>query len=74
MKPNQVRVASLVIVWCGLICYALTGLLVAMLLFNPPAHSTTWFGAIGLWLVATALVITGNLFRVRALKQMRSAS
>jgi hypothetical protein len=74
VKPNQVKVAALAIIWCGLVCYALTGLVGAMLLFNPPADSTSWLGVIGLWLVATALIITGNLFRVRALKQMGSGT
>lgn len=66
MKPNQLRVAAVAIVWCGLICYALTGLPVAMFLLNPPSNSTTWFPVIGLWVVTTVLIIIGNLFLVRA--------
>jgi hypothetical protein len=71
MKPSRVKVAATVIIWCGLACYCLTGLLIAILLFNPPQGWDRWFGVFGLWLVATALVVGGNFFRVRALNQMK---
>ena len=71
MKLSRQKVVATVIIWCGLACYCLAGLLIAILLFNPLQSGDHWFGVVGLWLVATALVVGGNLFRVRALKQMK---
>ena len=59
------------VVWFGLVCYAVTGLLVAMLLYHPPAHPSRWLAPVGLWLIATILIIAGNYFRVRAIRQLK---
>ena len=74
MKPSQVKLLAAILIWCGLACYWLTGLLIAILLFNPPQRTDRWLGAVGVWLVATALVVGGNFFRVRAMKQMNATT
>jgi hypothetical protein len=72
LKPNQVKKVATAVVWCGLVCYAVTGLLIAMLLYHPPAHASRWLALIGSWLVATILIVAGNYVRVRAIRELKA--
>ena len=70
MNSGTVKMLSTGAIVFAILCYFLTGILVAMLLFHPPSDSTRWILPVVLWVGATVMVFVGSYFRVKALKEI----
>jgi hypothetical protein len=66
MARKRIVFVSKLLIGCGIALFVLTGILIGMLIVNPPhTQADPRNAAIASWCCATVFVVAGNYFRFR---------